>query len=152
MECCARPRRANEQPCRHGRAEYCMFDSCCHDTKSKAMQTHVGAKRHEKNKTSPQAGSNHRPFAYEASALPLSYRGYASCKPIHLTHTYKFTNTRHACRTNNTEQHKTNTHRHYTRRTHCSHSPSIDRVSTLEAAAHPPGAHHRHAMQLCCTI
>lgn len=25
----------------------------------------------------PQAGSNHRPFAYEASALPLSYRGYA---------------------------------------------------------------------------
>ena len=27
-------------------------------------------------KMSPQAGSNHRPFAYEASALPLSYRGY----------------------------------------------------------------------------
>ena len=24
----------------------------------------------------PQAGSNHRPFAYEASALPLSYRGW----------------------------------------------------------------------------
>ena len=25
--------------------------------------------------TSPHAGSNHGPFAYEASALPLSYRG-----------------------------------------------------------------------------
>lgn len=25
---------------------------------------------------SPQAGSNHRPFAYEASALPLSYKGF----------------------------------------------------------------------------
>lgn len=25
---------------------------------------------------SPQAGLNHRPFAYEASALPLSYRGF----------------------------------------------------------------------------
>ena len=28
-----------------------------------------------KVKSSPQAGLNHRPFAYEASALPLSYRG-----------------------------------------------------------------------------
>uniref|UniRef100_M4C6N7 Uncharacterized protein n=1 Tax=Hyaloperonospora arabidopsidis (strain Emoy2) TaxID=559515 RepID=M4C6N7_HYAAE len=28
-----------------------------------------------RQRTSPQAGSNHRPFAYEASALPLSYRG-----------------------------------------------------------------------------
>ena len=30
-----------------------------------------------RHKWCPQAGSNHRPFAYEASALPLSYRGYA---------------------------------------------------------------------------
>ena len=28
-----------------------------------------------KLRSSPQAGLNHRPFAYEASALPLSYRG-----------------------------------------------------------------------------
>lgn len=33
-------------------------------------------------KRSPQAGSNHRPFAYEASALPLSYRGNAACVAI----------------------------------------------------------------------
>ena len=32
----------------------------------------TSAREHRK---SPQAGSNHRPFAYEASALPLSYRG-----------------------------------------------------------------------------
>ncbi len=30
----------------------------------------------KKKVESPQAGSNYRPFAYEASALPLSYRGY----------------------------------------------------------------------------
>ena len=29
----------------------------------------------KRKKVCPQAGSNHRPFAYEASALPLSYRG-----------------------------------------------------------------------------
>ncbi len=37
-----------------------------------------------KNRESPQAGSNYRPFAYEASALPLSYRGFIS----HHTHTF----------------------------------------------------------------
>ena len=37
--------------------------------------TMKSAREHRK---SPQAGSNHRPFAYEASALPLSYRGFTA--------------------------------------------------------------------------
>ena len=47
----------------------------------------TSAREHRK---SPQAGSNHRPFAYEASALPLSYRGFTapSCHlPSNAAHT-----------------------------------------------------------------
>jgi hypothetical protein len=54
-----------------------------------------GTKMDERQKGSPQAGSNHRPFAYEASALPLSYRGnytiyitaiHMSRTPMHIWH------------------------------------------------------------------
>ena len=56
----------------------------------------------EREKESPQAGSNHRPFAYEASALPLSYRGLPTYKHEQITthtkypntHTHQITNTR----------------------------------------------------------
>ena len=43
------------------------------------VKEHAKVKRGDtcRHKKSPQAGSNHRPFAYEASALPLSYRGMA---------------------------------------------------------------------------
>lgn len=41
----------------------------------------------KREKESPQAGSNHRPFAYEASALPLSYRGLPHTNTSKLTRT-----------------------------------------------------------------
>ena len=52
------------------------------DGKHNAKRVILGPSNHKlasnearKIRNSPQAGLNHRPFAYEASALPLSYRG-----------------------------------------------------------------------------
>ena len=56
-----------------------------------------------KEKDSPQAGSNHRPFAYEASALPLSYRGFATYTNNNTHTNNKQTNKQHT--TNNKQPH-----------------------------------------------
>lgn len=79
-------------------------------------------KRIKRQKDSPQAGSNHRPFAYEASALPLSYRGFT-------TNSHQQTYT-----TNHTTQLPLHTH------THTTHNPHTHTL--LTPLYHYPSYHH----------
>ena len=60
-------------------------------------------------KECPQAGSNHRPFAYEASALPLSYRGYLLHKQ-NTSFTYTTQQIHHDNNTHKTHQETTHSH------------------------------------------
>jgi hypothetical protein len=78
-------------------------------------------------KVSPQAGSNHRPFAYEASALPLSYRG----DMLHDQNTNN-TYTAHTTPTTRRRNRTYHTRRHTRMRTYCIDHGHITHANAMQ--------------------